>query len=523
MDLLLTAWREVSRNENIVSVCRKLGTLLRNELHQHALVLARFDLDHSKIVLLAVDNSPGTEPLSFLDIDGDTECYESLIQWAARRETSVVTFGETHPVNCLLPEQGWSNVVVGPLLDESGVLGLAMLVGVDDSVQLPAARIRLEHLLEPLAVALQNDLRLHELQRLRDAVEAENQALLKKLGRQDITDAVIGAESGLKEVIGRVAQVGPTDVHVLLLGETGTGKEVVARLIHTGSSRAEGPMLRVNCGGIPSGVIDSELFGHERGSFTGAHEQHRGWFERADGGTLFLDEIGELPPDAQVRLLRVLQDGVIQRVGGTSVVHVDVRIVAATHRDLWTMVAEGTFREDLWYRLSIFPIHLPPLRDRKHDIPALATHFASRAGFRHGGSPLNLSDKDIELLMEYDWPGNVRELNAVIERAAILGNGRTLHVAKAIGIQESGSGRQGGVENRSGVGGEVKGIVNRKFVSFEEGTKRHIEEALEITHGVVEGPRGAASILKLNPHTLRSKMRKLGIDWKHYRELGDIF
>src|SRR3990172_1207138 len=232
----------------------------------------------------------------------------------------------------------------------------------------------------------------------------------------------------------RVDMVSRSDVPVLILGETGTGKELVARAIHNRSERHSGPFLRVNCGAIPRELIDSQLFGHEKGSFTGASETRQGWFERADLGTLFLDEIGELPLDAQVRFLRVLQDGFVERVGGAKPIRVNVRVVAATHRDLAGMVRENAFREDLWYRIAVFPILLPPLRERTGDIPELARHFAERAAVRFGLSPVMPSEADIQLLTTYDWPGNIRELGTVIDRAAILGNGRALELAAALGI-----------------------------------------------------------------------------------------
>jgi transcriptional regulator with GAF, ATPase, and Fis domain len=317
----------------------------------------------------------------------------------------------------------------------------------------------------------------------------------------------------------RVEQVARTDAPVLILGETGSGKEVIARAIHTRSQRASGPVVRINCGAIPPELIDSELFGHERGSFTGAVAARKGWFERADGGTLFLDEIGELPLAAQVRLLRVLQDGSLERVGGHRAITVDVRIVAATHRHLESMVAEGKFREDLWYRIGVFPIRLPPLRERQQDIPALVTHFARRAGQRLGGAPLLPSERDIAVLRGYAWPGNVRELTAVIERAAILGDGKRLEVAKALGTIEPGA-----TEHVSSIPAAFptarRQDAAERVVSLDEAMKAHIERALTATHGRIEGPFGAAKVLCINPHTLRARMRKLEVDWSRFRSEG---
>ncbi|NLX98721.1 MAG: sigma 54-interacting transcriptional regulator, partial [Rhodopirellula sp.] len=263
----------------------------------------------------------------------------------------------------------------------------------------------MELLLEPFSTALENDRRLRETEAMRAAAEADKQSLLTRLGRKDLADVIVGANSGLRAVMERVELVARSDVPVLILGETGTGKELVARVIHTQSPRSGKPFLRVNCGAIPMELIDSQLFGHERGAFTGAVEARQGWFERADGGTLLLDEIGELPLAAQVRLLRILQDGWLERVGGHRPINVDVRIVAATHRDLAAMVTQGKFREDLWYRIAVFPILLPTLRERPEDIPELARHFAERAASRFV-LPLALpSAEDVSLLMTYGWPG----------------------------------------------------------------------------------------------------------------------
>jgi transcriptional regulator with GAF, ATPase, and Fis domain len=365
-------------------------------------------------------------------------------------------------------------------------------------------------LLDPLAAALENSHRLRELASLREAAEADRRSLLARLGRTNVNESIIGASTGLRPVMERVELVARSDVPVLILGETGTGKEVISRAIHVASTRAAGPFIRVNCGAIPPELIDSHLFGHERGSFTGATELRKGWFERAHGGTLFLDEIAELPLAAQVRLLRILQDGQLERIGGQTPIHVDVRIVAATHRDLSAAVRDGRFREDLWYRVAVFPVSLPPLRERKQDVAALAEHFARRAATRFGLPPRLPTRDDVVALMAYPWPGNVRELGAVIDRAALLGNGKGLEVAAALGVSPPGMGT--GIEPPppSGAGPVV-------LAPLDAVMKQHIEAVLAATSGRIEGGDGAARVLRINPHTLRARMRKLGIDWARFR------
>ena len=376
-------------------------------------------------------------------------------------------------------------------------------------------------LLEPLSAALDNHHRLRELTELRAAAEADKQSLLTRLGRESLNEPVIGAADGLKGVFERVGKVCNSDLPVLILGETGSGKEVIAREIHLRSRRSDGPFIRVNCGAISPELIDSELFGHEKGSFTGATNQRRGWFERANHGTLFLDEVGELPPAAQVRLLRVLQDGLIQRVGGEQDVAVAVRIVAATHRDLPNLIQDGRFREDLWYRLATFPIVLPPLRERRGDILALAGHFARRAATRFG-LRLQLPQPDDLLLLEsYEWPGNVRELAAVMDRAAILGDGERLEVAKALGTPMTSVSAVGAAPTPLQNTATPADTNSAQTLTLDEAMRQHIETVLAATHGRVEGRHGAARILAINPHTLRARMRKLGVEWNRYKTHED--
>jgi transcriptional regulator with GAF, ATPase, and Fis domain len=313
---------------------------------------------------------------------------------------------------------------------------------------------------------------------------------------------------------------------VLILGETGTGKEVISRAIHLRSNRASGPFVRVNCGAIPPELIDSQLFGHEKGSFTGAMEQHQGWFERSDGGTLFLDEIGELPLAAQVRLLRVLQDHQIERVGGKKTIHIDVRIVAATHRDLANMVRDRTFREDLWYRINVFPIYLPRLRDRVEDLPMLAKHFAQRAAARFGLPFVEPSQQDLLALANYSWPGNVRELGAVLDRAVILGRGKSLDVAGALGFakpdplpEDTGPTFYEVIpESQPTPKPALANVASTPIVDLNEAMRQHIKVALTACRGRIEGQLGAAKLLGINPHTLRARMRKLEIDWDSFRD-----
>ncbi len=367
-------------------------------------------------------------------------------------------------------------------------------------------------LLAPLVVALRNDSRIQELARLREAVEADNRALLSRLARDAISGTVVGAESGLRDVWSRLGRVSQTDAPVLILGETGTGKELVAREVHGRSNRARGPFLKVNCGAIPADLVDSELFGHEKGSFTGAVGERRGWFERASGGTLFLDEVAELPLAAQVRLLRVLQDGAFERVGGQRPRTADVRIIAATHRDLREMVSQGRFREDLWHRIGVFPIRLPPLRARLADLPALAAHFAAQAGIRLFGRALAVGADDVRLLSAYSWPGNVRELGAVMERAAILGDGQHLDVRGALGVQV----------DAAPPSHRISSVVHADWPSppigtWSEVTRSVLEEALRQSAGKIEGKGGAATRLGVKPSTLRSRLEKLDIDWRRFR------
>jgi len=350
---------------------------------------------------------------------------------------------------------------------------------------------------EPFFIAMSNTLEHEEVLKLRDRLADDNRYLNREMLRI-AGDEIVGADFGLRGVMRQVRQVAPTESPVLLTGETGVGKDVIANAIHLGSPRREGPFIPVNCGAIPDSLLDSELFGHEKGAFTGALAQKRGRFERADGGTILLDEIGEMPLEAQVRLLRVLQHREIERVGGSRYIPVDIRIIAATNQDLGAMVEAGRFREDLWFRLNVFPVHVPPLRERVGDIPALVQHFVERkAGELNLGETPRLAPGAIDKLTAYAWPGNVRELENLIERAMILHRGRELRFDDlgASGVVTPG----------------VPPSVEDDLLDLDAVTARHITRVLAATGGKIHGPGGAGELLGVNPNTLRSKMRRLGI------------
>jgi PAS domain S-box-containing protein len=370
------------------------------------------------------------------------------------------------------------------------------------------------------------DITDHVLADLRTRLLQQALYLREEIQASHDFEQIIGRSPALLDVLGSVKRVAPTDASVLVTGETGTGKELIARAIHFHSRRRDKPLIKVNCAALPSSLVETEFFGHERGAFTGAVNRRLGRFELADGGTLFLDEVGELPREAQAKLLRVLQEGEFDRVGGTAPVRVDVRVIAATNRDVLGMVREKAFREDLYFRLNVFPIHMPPLRDRPDDIPLLVGYLVSKFGQRIGKHLGGVAEPTMQRLQEYSWPGNVRELENVLERAVILATGPILEIptplppvpaaAATLAPPERGQGGeklpQQKPDHAEGVSAEsVQPAPGRPLPTLAAVERDYILAVLRQTNWIITGPRGAAQVLGLPPSTLANRMKKLGI------------
>ncbi len=372
----------------------------------------------------------------------------------------------------------WSNVLLYGSNDE--VVGVLSL-GDDLTHKVMAEKSR--------------DEAMAQLAALKEQLEAENQYLRLEFEADIDSKDLIGRSDAVRYVLHKVNQVASTNATVLIEGETGVGKELVARAIHQASPRARMPFIRVNCAALPATLIETELFGHERGAFTSADRPRQGRFELAEGGTILLDEIGELGLDVQAKLLRVLQEGEFDKVGGTKTRKANVRVIASTNRNLQQDVAEGRFREDLYYRLQVFPISVPPLRERRDDIPLLVHHFVHRLAQKHGRPVSEVPMRVIRQLSERDWPGNVRELENVIERAVITSTGPVLALPSDIGAPSAGSGKGGRPDS----------------LNLSDVERYHIEQVLKRTNGQIAGPGGAAELLGMHPNTLRGRMNKLGV------------
>jgi formate hydrogenlyase transcriptional activator len=342
-------------------------------------------------------------------------------------------------------------------------------------------------------------------------LKAQNAYLQEELKSVHNFEEIVGSSPGLLKVLKHVERVAPTDSSVLITGETGTGKELIARAIHSASHRADKPFIKVNCAALPSSLVESELFGHERGAFSGAIQRRIGRFELAHKGTIFLDEIGEVPPDVQVKLLRVLQEREFERIGGSQVIKADVRVIAASNRDLASSVQAGEFRSDLYYRLNVFPVHMPPLRERRSDIPLLAHFFVQKHAPRIGRRVSEVDSESMMRLTQYSWPGNIRELENVIERALILNSESVLHISTEASVEQHAPPLQvRGVTQIDGAA-PAQPTASAGPADLNSIQREHILSMLRETNWVIEGSRGAAARLGLKPGTLRHRMKKLGV------------
>jgi transcriptional regulator with GAF, ATPase, and Fis domain len=499
--LFREATLRICGNLEIDEALHALLLLLQEIMPVSRIYLQHYDADFHAMRTIAQASRAGFGKLDLL-----TPLSETARQQAANapdhQNAFLIKDPMSHPVSREMTAfhgLSSSSVIVMALRSGQTTLGFLVLLSEGENLFNEDHRSTVELLQEPLAISMSNALTHKQVVRLNRLLADDNRYLHGELRRLS-GDEIVGARFGLRQTTQMIQQVAALDSPVLLMGETGTGKDVIANAIHYSSARSEGPFVSVNCGGIPDTLIDSELFGHEKGAFTGALSQKRGRFERADKGTIFLDEIGELPLQAQTRLLRVLQNKEIERVGGTDTIALNIRVIAATNRNLEEMVQNGGFREDLWFRLNVFPIQVPPLRHRTVDIPALIQHFINlKAKELKLGSIPSIAPGAIEPMMTYRWPGNVRELQNVIERALILNPQGPLTFEHL-----------GTTPERSADLAEAPAVQS---YNLDEVVSRHISRVLEITNGKINGEDGAAELLGVNPSTLRNRMKKLGIGY----------
>jgi len=438
---------------------------------------------------------------------------QAVSAWVFDHQSPVVRHDlekeQQYPNDSRLVARGIYSDCIVPLIVGGKSIGTLNVGSVEKNQYSDANVETLKGIANQVALAVANMQSYEEIVALKSRLEKENVYLQEEIRTEHNFEEIIGNSPALLSVLRKVEQVAPTDSTVLIYGETGTGKELIARAIHEHSARKKRPLLKVNCSAISAGLVESELFGHVKGAFTGAFERHIGRFELADGGTIFLDEIGELPLETQVKLLRVLQEREFEPVGSNRPVRVDVRVIAATNRNLEESIQKREFRSDLYYRLNVFPIEMPSLRERQSDIPQLAMFFLSRFSKKFGKDIQGIARETMHRLLNYSWPGNIRELQNVIERAAILSQRSVL---------ELGSDTVPVLAPPSDVDVEIQIPGQEKVDSpavasstLKEIERKHIAGVLDQTLGIIEGPRGAAKILGLHPNTLRHRMQKLGL------------
>lgn len=512
----------------------EINNAIINNLTQEALFASAYEairrvvpFDRAAFLLYR----PETKTLKLLSMDSDAESeffqlgkeYDlketRISAWVLDRQKSVVRGDlekeQQSAGDQRLVAEGIQSYCVVPLVAMGKSIGTFTVWSEAKNRYSEADAELLQEVANQVALAIANMKSYEEIAALKARLEKENVYLQEEIRTEHNFEEIVGNSPTLLELLRRVDQVAPTDSSVLIYGETGTGKELIARAIHNRSLRKNRPLVKVNCSAISAGLVESELFGHVKGAFTGAIERRVGRFELADGGTIFLDEVGELPLETQVKLLRVLQEREFEPVGSNRTIRVDVRIIAATNRNLQESVNTGRFRSDLYYRLNVFPLAVPPLRERRSDIPQLAMFFLSRYSRNLGKTMAGISAAATERLKNYSWPGNVRELQNVIERALILGRGPILELEPdLLGVTPSEALRDSAKDVSEAVqsSGPYSGLK-----TLDEVERAHISAVLQQTRGVIEGANGAAKTLGMHPNTLRHRMEKLGIRRSSHR------
>ncbi len=479
---------------NLRELFVSISACLRRVMQHEYTSLALYDPDRNQLRLYALD-FPAGKGLIHEEMSLSPEATPAGKAFATRKpqlldSSSLKQFPSE--VTRLAVAEGLKSGCCLPLISRNRVLGTLNVASLREAAFTQEDVDFLSQVANQIAIAIENAMAFGQIAELKEKLAEEKLYLEDEIRTEHNFEEIVGESAALKRVLKEVETVAPTDSTVLIRGETGTGKEVIARAIHNLGTRRQGTFVKVSCAAIPSGLLESELFGHEKGAFTGAITQKIGRFELARRGTLFLDEIGDIPLELQPKLLRVLQEHEFERLGSTRTIRVDIRLVAATNRDLPRMVADRQFRSDLYYRLNVFPILVPPLRERQEDIPLLVRYFAQKYGRRMNKDIESIPAETMRILTQWHWPGNVRELENIIERAAILSQGTVLTVPLA----------------------ELKSAVDTALgpvATLEEAERAHILRVLEETKGVVGGPHGAAARLGIKRTTLQSKMRKLGI------------
>ena len=474
-----------------------LGTIsaaLRRVIHHEYMSLALYEQASNQMRVLALDFPQGKgliheEMLVPLEGSITGSAFQSRLPLVLNHAAMEVF---QSPSSRLLRDEGVRSVVCMPLVTHDRALGTLSLASLRDAAFQQSDVDLLSQVAGQVAIAVENALAFQEIGELKNTLAQEKLYLEDEIRSEMNFEEIVGESASLRSMLKQVETVAPTDSTVLIQGETGTGKELIARAIHNLSPRRERTFVKVNCAAIPVGLLESELFGHERGAFTGAIAQRVGRFELAHGGTIFLDEVGDIPLELQPKLLRVLQEHEFERLGSTRTIRADVRLVAATNRDLAEMVASRTFRSDLYYRLRVFPVVMPPLRERQEDIPALVRYFVQKYARRMNRAVETIPSETLDALVRYAWPGNIRELENLIERAVIVSPGPVLRVPL----------------------GELKLSTEpaaEELLTLKAAEREHVLKALEATNWVLAGPRGAAARLGLKRTTLQSRMRKLEI------------